>query len=150
MRKKNDDQNDGILVAVGNHFNYVLGRQWNGREKAYCDASNLVELVDSAIDDSDRDTAISHLTLDGGHGTISSGWKVDCSIQPWNHGTRVFQIIGGGGTTIRVMGDGTDYFSWNVVIGDTSWEICECSVDSAKELENLLSRTEKNCNQSRL
>mmetsp|Transcript_17436 Transcript_17436/g.37667 ORF Transcript_17436/g.37667 Transcript_17436/m.37667 type:complete len:434 (-) Transcript_17436:2550-3851(-) len=145
MRKKNngqDDDTDGILVVVGDHFNYILGRQLSGHEKAYPDATNLVELVDSAIENGDRESAISYLSLDGGHGTISSGWTIDCSIQSWNHGMRVFDRIGGG--KVKVVDNGADFFSWDVIMGDTSWQIYECSIGSAAELEKVL--TEKKCN----
>ncbi|KAL7543763.1 hypothetical protein ACHAXR_013061 [Thalassiosira sp. AJA248-18] len=134
MRRKESTQ-DGILVVVGDHFNYILERQLSGLEKAYAKANNLVDLVDSAIDNGDRETAISYLSLDGGHGKISSGWKIDCSIQSWNHGMNVFERIGSG--NIRVVGNNADPF-WDVTIGDTSWEVYESSIRSATELEQLL------------
>mmetsp|Transcript_26004 Transcript_26004/g.42247 ORF Transcript_26004/g.42247 Transcript_26004/m.42247 type:complete len:154 (+) Transcript_26004:2-463(+) len=130
------DGNDGILVVVGDHFNYILERQWTGVEKAYPDANNLVDLVDSSIGNGDRETAISYLSLDGGHGTISSGWKIDCSIQSWNHGRNVFDRVGGG--KVYVVGSGTDFFSWEVIIGDTSWDVHESSISSPAALEQLL------------
>ncbi|KAL3769553.1 hypothetical protein ACHAW5_006305 [Stephanodiscus triporus] len=132
---------DGIFVVVGDHFNYVLGRQWSGHEKAYPNATNIGDLVDSAIQNDDRETAISFLSLDGGHGTISSGWKIDCSIQSWNHGVRVFDQIGGGEVQVKVVGRGDDFFTWSVFIGNTIWEIYECSIATATELELLLTKT---------
>lgn len=108
-----------------------------------------MELVGLAIDKGDRETAISYLSLDGGHGTVSSGWKIDCSIHPWNHGKTVFDRIGCG--EVRVVGHGNDYFSWEVMIGDTVWEIYEASptLGNAEELEKLLNG--KSCrSQSRL
>ena len=89
MRKKkvDGDDSDGILVVIGNHFNYILGRQLFEYERTYPNANSLVELVDTAIEHNDRDTAIQYLSrLDGGHGTISSNWKIDCSI---DHGITV-------------------------------------------------------------
>jgi len=130
------DGNDGILVVVGDHFNYILGRHWTGVELAYPDANNLVELVDSSIGNGDRETAISYLSLDGGHGTISSGWKIDCSTQSWNHGRNVFDRIRGG--KVHVLGSGTDFFSWEVIIGGTSWDVHESSISSPAALERLL------------
>ena len=95
-------------------------------------------MVDTAIGNGDRDTAISYLTLDGGHGTISSGWNIDCSIQSWNHGRNIFEQIGDS-SNIRVVDRGSDFFAWDVIIGDTSWEIYECTAaETAKELEQLL------------
>lgn len=49
---------------------------------------------------------------------------------------RVFDRIGG--TKVQVVGNGSDFFSWNVIIGNTSWEIYECSIGCADELEKLL------------
>lgn len=79
--------------------------------------------------------------MDGGHGTISSGWKIDCSIHCWNHGVRVFDRIGGvGGVKVVVgSGEGDDGFSsWDVTIGNSLWDIYESSVDNPIELEKLL------------
>lgn len=83
---------------------------------------------------------MSYLSLDGGHGIISSGWKIDCSIQSWNHGLRVFDLIGGG-SGIRAFvesGGNSDFLSWDVTIGHSSWDILESSIDNAIELEKLL------------
>ena len=117
-----------------------MGRQWTGREKAYPDATSLVELVDVSIDNGDRETAISYLSLDGGHGSISSGWKIDSSIQSWNHGMSVFERIGPG--KVDVAGNGTNFFSWEVTIGNTLWEIYESSIRDPSELEKLLTATD--------
>lgn len=99
-------------------------------------ANNLVELVESSIDDGDRETALSYLSLDGGHGTISSGWKIDCAIQSWNHGMRVFDRIGG---EVQVVGNG-DFFSWTLYFGNTAWDIYESSIQNPSELQQLLTR----------
>ena len=97
----------------------------------------------SAFQNYDRETVISYLSLDGGHGTISSGWQIDCSIQSWNHGRGIFDRIGGGGNNrdVTVVGSGTDYFQWSVSIGNTEWEIYESSITNAAELEMLLTQT---------
>ena len=126
-------------LTLQDHFNYILGRQWNGQEKAFPNANSLVELIDSSINSGERETAISYLTLDGGHGTVSSGWKIDCSIQPWNHGSNVFELIGGG-EEVRVVGAGNDSFTWEVSIGDSVWQVYESTIRSASELEQLLTQ----------
>lgn len=99
--------------------------------------------MDSALQNIDRETVISYLSLDGGHGTISSHWQIDCSIQPWNHGRGIFDRIGGGENNrdVTVVGSGTDYFQWCVFIGNTEWEIYESSITNAVELEMLLTQT---------
>ena len=95
-------------------------------------------MVDTAVGNGDRDTAISYLTLDGGHGRISSGWNIDCSIQSWNHGRSIFERMGGS-NEIQVVGSGKDHFTWEVTIGDTSWEIYECTAaKTARDLEQFL------------
>lgn len=95
---------------------------------------------------------MSYLSLDGGHGTISSGWKIDCSIQSWNHGLRIFDLIGGDSGIRVIVGSGgdSDFLSWDVTIGRSSWEIYESSLD-ANELEKLLNHNgDDNISWSRL
>jgi len=140
LRKKkvHGDDSDGIIVVVGDHFNYILGRQLFEYERTF---DSLVELVDAAIENNDRDTAIMYLNrLDGGHGTISSNWEIDCSIQPWNHGKNVFERISEGNGRVRVVveSDPDDFFSWSVYIGNTLWEIYESSIMSPSELEKVM------------
>ena len=133
---------DGILVVVGDHFNYMIARQVPAHVKDYDNANNLVELVDSAIVEGDRDTAIAYLSLDGGHGTVSSGWLVDCSIQPWNHGKRLVNCIQGcEDTEIKVIGYGSDFINWKVVFGKSAWDVYECSLQSASDLELSLKQS---------
>ena len=151
MRKKkvHRDDSDGILVVTGNHFNYILGRQLFDYEMSYPNAKSLVELVDAAIENNDRDTAIIYLSrLDGGPGTISSNWEIDCSIQPCNHGKNVFEYIGGGGNgRVRVVvgndSDDYDFFSWDVYIGNTLWEMYESSITSPSELEKVVNSSNR-------
>jgi hypothetical protein len=38
-----------------------------------------------------------------------------CSIQPWNHGVRVFDQIGSEVVRVRVVGRGNDFFAWSKV-----------------------------------
>eukprot|EP00573_Skeletonema_grethae_P010646 CAMPEP_0201704732 /NCGR_PEP_ID=MMETSP0578-20130828/43750_1 /ASSEMBLY_ACC=CAM_ASM_000663 /TAXON_ID=267565 /ORGANISM="Skeletonema grethea, Strain CCMP 1804" /LENGTH=235 /DNA_ID=CAMNT_0048192825 /DNA_START=72 /DNA_END=775 /DNA_ORIENTATION=- len=140
-----EGDNDAILVAVGDHFNYIVGRQFLDLQQhtRYRDAGNTVELVDLAIQHGDRDTVISHLSLAGGHGTISSGWKIDCALQPWQHGKNVFDCLIGNccneEVKVKVIGSGVNNgcMSWEVVIGNDSWDVYECSV-SRDELQQLL------------
>lgn len=145
LRKKKqahgkEEDVDAILVAVGDHFNYIVGRQVLDVHTQYRDASNTVELVDLALQNGDRDTAISYLSLAGGHGTISSGWKIDCALQPWQHGKSVlFDCLqcSNHNEEIRVVGCGNVCTSWEVVIGNDSWDVYECSL-SRDELQQLL------------
>ena len=133
-------QNDGILVAVNDHFNYMLGRDLSQNHlNNYPSANNLVELVDAAIANGDRGTAISYLSLEAGHGKISSGWVVDCSIQPWKHGMTLANCISDNKQTkIKVTGTGSEFHDWRVFFGGSTWLVYECSLSSASELESLL------------
>ena len=129
---------DAMLAAVGDHFNYIVGRQFLDVHTRYRDASNTVELVDLALQNGDRDTAISYLSLAGGHGTISSGWKIDCALQPWQHGKSVFDCLQcKNENEIKVVGSDDVCTSWEVSIGDDSWEVYECSL-ARDELHQLL------------
>ncbi|KAL7506066.1 hypothetical protein ACHAXN_003413 [Cyclotella atomus] len=135
---------DGIIVAVGDHFNYIIGRNLAGSVQRYPNASNLVELVDSAIANRDRSTAISYLTLHGGHGTISSGWIVDCAIQPWKHGKRLISCLetDADSMSVKVTGSSSNFRTWEVVLGGDVWDVYESSLSSAQELNSLLQKTE--------
>ena len=139
-RRNNDDTVDGIIVAIGDHFNYMIGRNLQDELHTYPNANNSVELVDFAIVNGDRDTAISYLLLDGGHGTISSGWIVDCAIQPWKHGTSLISCIKNDRNLveIKVRDNGLDYRTWDVILGDSIWDVYETSIHSATELKSLL------------
>eukprot|EP00594_Rhizosolenia_setigera_P006591 CAMPEP_0178951972 /NCGR_PEP_ID=MMETSP0789-20121207/7533_1 /TAXON_ID=3005 /ORGANISM="Rhizosolenia setigera, Strain CCMP 1694" /LENGTH=262 /DNA_ID=CAMNT_0020632925 /DNA_START=384 /DNA_END=1169 /DNA_ORIENTATION=- len=94
---------DGIVVIVGDHFNYIFDRSLKEEQKhnipsKYKGATSLVSLVDQAVSQNDRETAISFLSLDAGHGRIVSSsssstkskWVIDHSLQPWKHGTTLF------------------------------------------------------------
>lgn len=144
MRKKNGGDNDAILVAVGDHFNYIVGRPFLALQHTrYRDAGNTVALVDLAIQQGDRETAISHLSLAGGHGTISSGWRIDCALQPWQHGKNVFECLIGNTCKeeVEVIGSGnTGCELWEVVIGNESWDVYECSKPRDELQQLLLSR----------
>jgi hypothetical protein len=86
LRKSASESRDGIFVLVGDHFNYILARELGGNEKDYGQDS-LVGLVDAAVAANDLDTAKAFLSIEAGHGTISSGWKLDCTIPLWNEGS---------------------------------------------------------------
>ncbi|KAL7456324.1 hypothetical protein ACHAWC_007841 [Mediolabrus comicus] len=137
----NKNDGDAIIVAVGDHFNYIEGRKFLDLHTRYADVSNTVDLVDLALQNGDRETAISYLSLMGGHGTISSGWKVDCALQPWQHGKNLFSdCLRCSSEDIKVMGSGAACTSWQVVMGDESvWDVYECSLSRHKLQQLLLS-----------
>ena len=65
----------------------------------------------------------------------------------------MFDRIGGDGgvkVVVESSGDDCDFFAWDVTIGNSSWEIYECSVGTAIELEILLNHNGDDNSRSRL
>jgi len=115
-RGQNDDIWDGMIVAIGDHFNYAIDRRPRQRSNnissttinyatkwGYFDSSstnpptNFVDWIDFELKNGKRDNVISHLlSIDAGHGRIKLDfknnihWKIDCAIQPWKHNTCLF------------------------------------------------------------
>jgi len=133
-RDSNNKMRDGVIVIVGDHFNYMYDRVLRGNETTYAQSS-LVDLVDAAIDAGDRSTAESYLSIDAGHGRISIGWKIDCAIQPWKQHTRLFDDG-------SVVVHGSDVESCRILLDGVSYKVYESSV-GIKELEMLFHS--KNC-----
>jgi hypothetical protein len=125
MRKEKTegDDRDGIIVVVGDHFSYILGRKLTGNEKEY-NQSSTVDLVDEAIAKGDRTTAEAYLSIDAGHGFISKGWEIDCALQHWKEGTKLFDenevcvSLNNPENTCQIQG-----------IENSNWEILESNVD---------------------
>jgi hypothetical protein len=124
---------DAIFVLVGDHFNYVTSRTFSGKEKAYPTASSLVQLVDAAVAEGDLETARSYLSIEAGHGTVSSGWTLDCTIPPWNKGRSLHEVTGG---PIKVQGD--DLASCSISWKGELWELYDCSFESLEDLKVFL------------
>jgi hypothetical protein len=120
-----EDKKDVILVLVGNHFNFIKSRTFLGSEKLYADAGSLVNLVDTAVASEDLVTARSYLTIEAGHGTVSSGWKLDCAIPPWNEGKTLLAIMGGGSISV----EGNDLTDCSIVWNGQVWDLFDCDVD---------------------
>ena len=59
MRKEFNENDDGIIVAVGNNFNYLFANQ--GWDKNRMKGNNTIELIDDAIDTGNRSAAENHL-----------------------------------------------------------------------------------------
>jgi hypothetical protein len=130
MRKEFNENDDGIIVAVGNHFNYLFANQ--GWDKNRMKGNNTIELIDDAIDTGNRSAAENHLlSIDAGHGLIKEGWTIQDAIHPWKKGVRLFGLD----STIQVQGSTIE--SCKVVIDGISWEILECSVTTS-QLELIL------------
>ena len=133
LRKSATEERDGIFVLVGDHFNYVLARKLTGKEKDYGQAS-LVGLVDAAVEANDLITAKAYLSIEAGHGTVSSNWKLDCAIPPWNEGAQ----LPWSRSSLRVLGDSLSSDS-KIVWGGELWDMMDCSFESPDELVAYLS-----------
>jgi hypothetical protein len=124
-------QRGGVLVIVGNYFNYCRDRR-ERRNTDYPDESSLVGLVDAAIDKNDPETARAWLCMEGSHGTISSGWKIDCAIEFWKEGTCLWEDEQ---PSIQGMNLDDSKLIWK---GET-WELVESScISSIDELRGLI------------
>ena len=125
-------QGDGVFVLAGDHFNYVMSRKFSGNESFYSEAS-LVDLVDAAVNNGDLETARSYLSIEGGHGRVSNGWKLDCSIPHWNEGETIMKI---GGSHLKVVGK--DLLSCRIVWKGQNWDLYDCSFDNVDDLIEFL------------
>jgi len=145
-----DRREDGLLVVVGNHFNYLHGRRqgWKNVVQTLINQlgentspGNLVELVDAAIERGLNRNLVEHLLdVDAGHGLVHSDenefrtWTLDCAIQPWKEGSSLFQ-----GATLKLVVPPNSnkihdcYLMWN----QERWNIFESSITSISMLTEL-------------
>jgi hypothetical protein len=129
---------DGLLVMVGEHFNFLVDRQVNNQPAL---AASLVATVDKAVVDGDLEKARAWLGIQGGHGLVTDqgGWKVDAAIEFWIEGSQLWQTKG----DIQVVQvEGSVETPWKDKVyvrwkGD-KWEVFECNLESAIELQDLL------------
>jgi hypothetical protein len=135
LRKQ--DGRDGILVLVGDHFNYLQDRTLESTAYANLEEkSTLVDLVDHLLlqESGDREKAEALLSMEACHGRVSKGWKIDASIQPWREGTFLFHP-----GDIQVVGTSIEdcYIVWN----EMRWTIYESSFRNLEELNSLFDIT---------
>mmetsp|Transcript_593 Transcript_593/g.1425 ORF Transcript_593/g.1425 Transcript_593/m.1425 type:complete len:374 (-) Transcript_593:11-1132(-) len=123
---------DGVLVLVGDHFNYAMSRKFSGKERSF-EATSLVDLVDEAVANGDLATARSYLSIEGGHGLISKGWTLDCAIPHWNEGKDIATVCDG---HLEIVG--TDLVSCRIVFKGLNWDIYDCSFENIDELKQFL------------
>lgn len=140
---------DGVLVVVGKHFNYIHDRIVPESRQNHSFAT-LVDLVDTSLQNNDRATAEPYLRIDAGHGIIqpSGNWIIDCAIQSWRHGTSLFHSNGmafncpqviekeGSGKEQEQEHDGIAS-SCQVLWNNEKWDIIECNLESAQQLSEL-------------
>ncbi|KAL1523150.1 hypothetical protein AB1Y20_018105 [Prymnesium parvum] len=134
MRAAPESLRDSFVVIIGDHFSYIRARPQPASQVG--GASSLVDLVDDAVNKGDRTLAESFLSLEAGHGTISSGWMIDASIHPWQQGTRFLNPTDIG----RVRSSPNDSSIISVELCGEQFHVLENSLASAAELQSFLSK----------
>mmetsp|Transcript_18551 Transcript_18551/g.28849 ORF Transcript_18551/g.28849 Transcript_18551/m.28849 type:complete len:379 (+) Transcript_18551:231-1367(+) len=132
LRKSEECDRDGILVVVGNHFNYIHGRKSMFEEGAEKDST--VNLVDKAIAEENMSLAESYLEVEAGHGKISddgSEWIIDCCTLPWKEGTPFLRD----NEEFYIEGNSIDtcFVKWK----NERWDVFECSLNCVDELRHI-------------
>ena len=89
------------------------------------------DLVDAAVASGDLVTARSYLSIEGGHGTVSSGWVLDCAIAPWKEGEKIWKQ-----EDLEVVGETID--TCHILWKGEEWELYDCSFGDVDELCDFL------------
>jgi hypothetical protein len=147
------DISDGIIVAIGDHFNYAIDRRPRKKIHDYFDLmvekeqkpANFVDYIDFVLQTEDRDKLISRLTsIDAGHGRIISSsqqnqWMIDCALQPWKHSSNLFPSAFSDDNFTLIGGmPWNDVQNCQLVWNHLRWDIYECSLPTLKELAEYL------------
>lgn len=136
LRKPRNAKRDGVILIIGDHFNYVFARDLSSlsedKLKKYSDYGSTVGLVDAALDQDDLDTARAYLSIQGGHGTISSGWVVDCANEPWMEGKPFWNAQ----DDISIKGEQLN--DCQVVWKNEEWDVFDTTLTSVGDLKELL------------
>lgn len=137
-RQSQNDDEDGILVVVGNHFNYIRGHALVSPNK-YKDATSLVELVDAALEANDRETAITWLgRIRAGHGLVASSpsdetsrWMIDCAIEPWKEGTPLLS------QQDEVFVEGDEVGDCSIMWNSERWDVFDTNMQDIQQVKDL-------------
>jgi len=132
-----------VVVAVADRFSYIVARDFSGVSAAAAAMLSewggpLVELVDAALASGHRDLAEACLGLEAGHGSISQGWVIETSVQPWREGSSLHDLLGPAQQAApSTLGDAPvrDAVQW----GESRFDVIECDGCSGEELSALLS-----------
>jgi hypothetical protein len=131
---------DGIIIVIGEYFNYILDRSNvdSERYQAYATGS-LVGTVDAALQANDLDAARAWLSIQGGHGRINNNgeWKIERSIEFWKEGELLF----GPNHKDEVQITGTAIENCQLVWNQESWEVFETNLSTVEEIRALFSPT---------
>jgi len=134
---------DAILLILGDHFAMIQGRrgmlpyplqQYNNNNNNLYSKATLVDLIDVALENGNRDIVKYFLSMDAAHGRISQGWMIDCCIQYWKEGMHLLDP-----TQIKVKGTSMD--TCQVFIHDTEWDVYESSIHDIPSLKSFFENT---------
>jgi hypothetical protein len=130
--KTQNGSRDGMILCVGDHFNYVLARDLSGVSvETYADHASLGAVVDAALDQGDLATAKAFLSMQGGHGRISQRWVLDCAIEPWKEQTAFWDA-----SSLIVTGSeiGNCSVEWN----HQTWKVFDTTFTTVDQVSQFL------------
>jgi len=134
----------GIIVVAHDHFNYCRGKSTFKNETA--PFSSLAEIVDDCVARGDLTTARKWLgRLQGGHGRVQAGWKIDAAVEFWKQGTPLWvrEDVKFAANTDS-GGDDKDslwFESCTLKWKTETWHVFDCNLASAAQLEQFLEQT---------
>lgn len=83
---------DAFIVVCGDHFNWIQARRTpQPRDSAMVDVASLSNAVATMAAAGDRAGLEAYLSLEAGHGLVSTGWIFDAALHPWREGTALFE-----------------------------------------------------------
>eukprot|EP00035_Acanthoeca_spectabilis_P000920 m.76279 g.76279 ORF g.76279 m.76279 type:complete len:349 (+) comp10513_c0_seq2:45-1091(+) len=112
LRRSTPGERDAFLIVVGDHFNYIVNRTPTALPAPA--PASLGAAAAKMARDENRAGLEALLGLRAGHGTVSSGWRVDAALHPWEEGLTLF---GPGDITVSDAGE----FAWH----GQPWEMFE-------------------------
>ena len=144
QKQQPQPQRDGIILVIGDHFNYIRARDVSSLSKEtqtlYTDIhTSLIGLVEAALEQDDLATARAYLSVQGGHGRVSQGWMIDCAIEPWKEGTALWTATDKPTTIVKNSKNNPSaledcQFVWN----DEVWEVFDTTLTSVEEISKLI------------
>ena len=142
----------GVIVVVGNHFNFCFDRPMRGITNTPS-SSSLVDLVDQLVEQGDQDQARQWLSLEGGHGTVSSGWIVDAAVQFWKEGKPLWSKTSAQWNRASDDQSTNDPTMWwkdcSLHWEGQKWQIFECNLTSLAQLQQVWASSFQNaCDKS--
>ena len=142
----------GVIVVVGNHFNFCFDRPMRGITNTPS-SSSLVDLVDQLVEQGNQDQARQWLSLEGGHGTVSSGWIVDAAVQFWKEGKPLWSKTSAQWNRASDDQSTNDPTMWwkdcSLHWEGQKWQIFECNLTSFAQLQQVWASSFQNaCDKS--